>query len=464
MTRTDERPITLVAIDDDAQSLELVTEALAQQGLEIATATDPEAGLELVFRRRPQIVLLDLILPGANGMRLLERIVDFDPGIDVILMTAFYSTGSAVEAIQKGACDYLNKPLSIAALRQRIDKLVGDARQRQRTSQLDRAILEACRFEEMVGRSPLMLDVFARIRRVAPHYQTALIVGPTGTGKELAARALHRLSPAAAGPFVACNCSAIVETLFESELFGYVRGAFTGATRDKLGLFEYAHGGTLVLDEIGDMPLASQGKLLRVLQNQQIQRVGSPEVHKVDVRVIAITNRDLQLRMAERQFREDLYYRLSMVEIKLPGLGERKEDLPLLMRHFVERFALQYRKPIRGVTRRAQAVLARYPWPGHVRELENVLGDACMRVEGEVIDVRDLPERLRAHWAQPTQPGEALLPLAELDRRHALRVLERVGGNKVRAAEILEISRATLYRLLGEPGAEEKSIASQARG
>jgi len=463
MSRGNELPVTLVVIDDDAQSLELVTEALAQQGLEIATAMDPEAGLELVFRRRPQIVLLDLVLPGASGLKLLERIVDFDPGIDVILMSAFYSTGSAVEAIQKGACDYLNKPLSITALRQRIDELVGDARHRQHASQLDRATLEACGFEEMVGRSPLMLEVFGRIQRVAPHYRTALIVGPTGAGKELAARALHRLSPVAAGPFVACNCPAIVETLFESELFGYVRGAFTGATRDRQGLFEYAHGGTLVLDEIGDTPLASQGKLLRVLQNQQIQRVGSPEIRKVDVRVIAITNRDLRLRMAEKQFREDLYYRLSMAEIKLPGLGERKEDLPLLMRHFVERFATQYRKPIRGITRRAQAVLTRYPWPGNVRELENVLGDASMRVEGAVIDVRDLPERLRAQWPQPTQPDETLLPLAELDRRHALGVLERVGGNKVRAAEILGISRATLYRLLGEPVAEARARASEAK-
>jgi DNA-binding NtrC family response regulator len=464
MSTTEGAAITLVAIDDDAQSLQLLRETLGEQGLEIVTATDPRAGLELVLQRRPQIVLLDPVLPGANGLELLERIVDFDPGIDVVLMTAFHSTGSAVTAIQKGARDYLNKPLSVAELRQRINTLIGETRQRQCTSQLDPAILEACRFQEMMGRSPLMREVFARIQRVAPHYRTALVVGPTGSGKELAARALHRLSPVAKGPLVAANCSAIVETLFESELFGHVRGAFTGATRDTMGLFEYAHGGTLVLDEIGDLPLACQSKLLRVLQDHQIQRVGSPELHRVDVRVIAITNRDLVGRMAERKFREDLYYRLSMVEIKLPALGKRQEDLPLLTRHFVQRFAAQYRKPIRGVTRRAQAVLARYPWPGNVRELENVLGDACMRVEGEMVDVRDLPERLQAQWPQATQHDEELLPLAELDRRHALRVLERVGGNKVRAAEILGISRATLYRLLGEPLAEEKRVASQARG
>jgi DNA-binding NtrC family response regulator len=462
MTPADEVAVTLLAIDDDPQSLELITEALSQRGLDILTATDPDQGLKLVLRRRPQIVLLDLVMPGISGMQLLERLIDIDPGVDVILMTAHYSTESAVEAIQKGACDYLNKPLCIAALRERIDKLIGDARQRQRTTQLDREILEACRFEDMVGRSPLMLEVFARIRRVAPHYRTALLMGPTGSGKELAARALHRLSPAS-GPFIACNCTAIVETLFESELFGYVRGAFTGATRDKMGLFEYANGGTLVLDEIGDMPLASQGKLLRVLQNQQIQRVGSPETRKVDVRVIAITSRNLHALMRERQFREDLYYRLSMIEIKLPSLAERREDLPLLQRYFLERLAAQYHKPIRGITRRAQTLLARYSWPGNVRELENVLGDACMRVEGEVIDVRDLPERLRVQPSQTAPEDEALLPLAELDRRHALRVLERVSGNKLRAAQILGISRATLYRLLGEPAAGEQGRVSQAR-
>lgn len=461
MSTTHELAVTLVAIDDDPRSLELITAALTQEGVEILTATDPEKGLELVLRKRPQIVLLDLVMPNLSGMDVLERIVEADPGIDVILMTAHYSTESAVEAIQKGACDYLNKPLAIDKLRQRVGKLVADARKRQRALQLDRELLETFCFEGIVGRSPLMLDVFALIRRVGPHFRTVLVTGATGTGKELVARALHRLSPAGSGPFAVCNCSAIVETLFESELFGYVKGAFTGATQDRVGLFEYAHGGTLLLDEIGDMPLATQAKLLRVLQNQEIQRVGSPAVRKVDVRVIAATNRDLRTLVAKKAFRDDLYYRLSMVEIQLPRLAERKEDLPLLQRYFVERFAAEYKKPIRGITRRAQAVLARYSWPGSVRELENVLGNACMMVQGDTIDVADFPDRLRDPVPQEIVEEEGLIPLDEAQRRHARHVVERIGGNKLQAAEILGISRATLYRLLAENNSEQKGKPSE---
>jgi len=374
----------------------------------------------------------------------------------VMLMTGHYSTEAAVEAIQKGAYDYLNKPLSVEKLRQRVDQLIAEARQRRRTLELDRELLKVYEFEGLLGRSPLMLDVFARVRRVAPHFRTVLVTGATGTGKELVARALHRLSPAASGTFAVCNCSAIVETLFESELFGYVKGAFTGATQDKSGLFEYANGGTLFLDEIGEMPLATQAKLLRVLQSQEIQRVGSPAVRKVDVRVVAATNRDLRARVAEKEFRDDLYYRLSMVEVKLPLLAERKEDVPLLVRYLVERFAMQYNKPIRGLTRRAQALLARYSWPGNVRELENALGHACMMVEGDLIDVRDFPDTLRKPAERELVEDEDLIPLDELQRRHALRVLARVGGNKKRAAEILGIARTTLYQLLAESGAEQK--------
>ncbi len=456
MKTADELPILLLAIDDDPQSLEFVKDALAQENLEILTTTDPELGLEFVLRRHPQIVLLDLMMPKIGGMELLERILEADPGTNVMLMTGHYSTEAAVEAIQKGAYDYLNKPLSVEKLRQRVDQLIAEARQRRRTLELDRELLKVYEFEGLLGRSPLMLDVFARVRRVAPHFRTVLVTGATGTGKELVARALHRLSPAASGTFAVCNCSAIVETLFESELFGYVKGAFTGATQDKSGLFEYANGGTLFLDEIGEMPLATQAKLLRVLQSQEIQRVGSPAVRKVDVRVVAATNRDLRARVGEKEFRDDLYYRLSMVEVKLPLLAERKEDVPLLVRYLVERFATQYNKPIRGLTRRAQALLARYSWPGNVRELENALGHACMMVEGDLIDVRDFPDTLRKPAERELVEDEDLIPLDELQRRHALRVLARVGGNKKRAAEILGIARTTLYQLLAESGAEQK--------
>ena len=443
----------LVAIDDDPSSLDLVKSALKSLPLEILTATDSCAGLELVLRRRPDIVLLDLCMPKMNGMELLEKIQQSDPDIDVILITAHYSTESAVEAIRKGACDYLEKPISISVLRERLGKLIEQAQRRQLALKLDDELVRTHQFQGMVGRSPAMLQVFARISRIAPHFRTVLIGGATGTGKELAAAALHRLSPAASGRFAVCNCSAVVETLFESELFGHVKGAFTGATQDKVGLVECADGGALFLDEIGDMPLETQTKLLRVLENREVQRVGSTSVRKVNVRVIAATNRNLHELIARNQFREDLFYRLSTVEVRLPSLAERMEDLPLLEHYFIEQLAGQFGKVIRGITPRAQLVLSRHPWPGNVRELRSALESACMTMEGDTIDARDLPEYLRSLMpGRPAADNDEMLPLAEIERRHVLRVLERVGGNKLQAAKILGINRATVYRILNEDG------------
>ncbi len=438
----------LLAIDDEPDNLKLIESALAREGLEILTSSDPRAGLELFRSVRPQIVLLDLVMPVVNGMELLVRMLAEDPGVDVIIMTAHYSTQSAVEAIQNGACDYLNKPLNIQELRDRISGLLAQADERRKTHQLDQELVGAYQFEGIVGRSPLMLEVFAKIRRVAPHFRTVLVTGATGTGKELVARALHRLSPAASAPFTVRNCSAIVETLLESELFGYVRGAFTGATHDKVGVFEYANGGTVFLDEIGDLPFSAQAKLLRILQNGEVQRVGSPNPRTVDVRVIAATHHNLRDLVKEGKFREDLFYRLSMVEVELPKLMDRREDLPLLQRHFLEKFAAQYSKPVSGMTRRAQARLASYTWPGNVRELENVIGSAAIMVEGPVIDIRDFPEPLRSGVRREAESDGILMSFEEVQRRHLLRVLEYVGGNKTRAAEILGISRATIYEML----------------
>ena len=287
MSDADKPGVTLLAIDDDPKSLELIQDALSRDDLTILTSTDPAAGLELALERRPEIVLLDLVMPGIDGIAVLERILAAAPTTEVILITGQYTAESAVEAIRKGASDYLTKPLSIARLRERIEALIAEYRRRQRALQLDGELLKACQFERMVGRSPLMLEVFARIRRAAPHFKTALVTGPTGTGKELVARALHNLGPAASARFAVCNSSAIVETLFESELFGHVKGAFTGATQDKVGLFEYAAGGTVFLDEIGDLPLATRTKLLRVLETREFQRVGSPAPRKTDVCVVA---------------------------------------------------------------------------------------------------------------------------------------------------------------------------------
>jgi DNA-binding NtrC family response regulator len=445
--------IKLLAIDDDPQSLELVSEALAGNGLRILTAQDPESGLDLMRREHPEIVLSDVVMPKMNGMELLGRILEVDPATDVVLMTAHYSTDAAVEAIKKGACDYLTKPISLTVLRERIGKLVTDAQRRLRASQLDDELMDTCQFEGMVGRSPLMWEMFAQIRRVAPHYRSCSVTGPTGTGKELVARALHKLSQVS-GPLVVCNCSAVVETLFESELFGHVKGAFTGATTDKMGLFEHAHGGTIFLDEIGDMPLATQAKLLRLLQNQEVQRVGSLRARQVDVRVVAATNHDLRSQIADKRFREDLYYRLSMVEIKTPALADRKEDLPLLERFFIQKFAAQYKKPAASLTPRAQIVLARHSWPGNVRELENVIGHACMLASGEAIDIADLPQYLRQ--SRPSAPASSIAPevptpaaigelsFDEQERRVIEQALDKAGGNQVHAARILGITRDKL--------------------
>jgi DNA-binding NtrC family response regulator len=447
--------ITLLIIDDNPGSLEMLSTALAQPDLNILTASDPEQGLDLVHEHHPQIVLTDLVMPHMSGLEVLDRIMEYDPTTDVILMTAHYSSETAVEAIKKGASDYLNKPVSISALRERIAGLIQNARRRQRAMQLEDELLASAEFEGIIGNSPLMWDLFSKIRRIAPHYRAVLVTGETGTGKDLVAQALHRLSPARSGRYVVLNCSAVVETLFESELFGHVRGAFTGAAADKAGLFEHAHGGTLFLDEIGDMPLATQAKLLRVLQNQEVQRVGSLTARKVDVRVVAATNHDLRAAIREKRFREDLFYRLSMVEIQVPSLAQRKEDLPLLERHFVARFANQYGKTIRGLTPRAQIVLAAHSWPGNVRELENVIGHACMMCLGDTIDVPDLPAYLqtpsdRAHSAAATEPPPApgITSLEEQERMLVMRAMQEAGGNQSQAARILRIGRDALrYKL-----------------
>jgi DNA-binding NtrC family response regulator len=445
-------PVKLVTIDDDPLVLDFIASALSQPDLEIHRAADPEEGWELIRRIHPDIVITDLSMPKISGMDLLERIVEWDSAIEVVLLSVEYSTEFAVKAIQKGACDYLTKPISVALLRERVGTLIALARTRIRTAQLADEMVNTSRFGEMIGGSPLMLDVYSRVRRIGPHFRIALVTGATGTGKELVARALHKASPVSHKPFVVCNCAAIVETLFESELFGYVRGAFTGAIQDRAGLFEAADGGTLFMDEIGEIPLHLQSKLLRVLQNNEVQRVGSHTLRKIEVRVIAATNRDLRTMAREKLFREDLFYRLSMLEIKLPTLAERKEDLPLLERHFVDQFAVQLGKSIKGLTRRAQSVLSRYFWPGNIRELQNVIGHACMMAITDMVDISDLPEYL--HSRESAHEGQGLLTLEEVEKRHVHSILTQVGGNKLEAAEILGISRATIYRILSQKDIE----------
>ncbi len=465
-----ESALSLLIVDDKQSSLELLSSALAQPGLTILTASTPEEALDLLCSHHPQMVLTDLVMPSMSGIELLERIMEIDPSTDVILMTAHYSAESAVDAIKKGATDYLNKPVRINALRERIGVMMQHARKRHNQLRLEEELRAHSEFEGIIGRSPQLWEVLSCVRRVAPHYRTLLISGETGTGKDLVARAVHNLSPAAAGRFVVLNCSAVVETLFESELFGHVRGAFTDATHDKPGLFEHAHGGTMFLDEIGDMPLGTQAKLLRVLQNQEVQRVGALTARKIDVRVVAATNHDLRQAIAEKRFREDLYYRLSMIEIHLPRLADRKEDLSLLVRHFVVRFAAQYGKEIRGLTHRAQIRLAQHSWPGNVRELENVIGHAAMMTMSNSIDIQDLPPYLREGMehlerAAIVAPPVDISSIDEQERLLLIQALESASGNQSKAARILRIGRDALrYKLkkhnLEAPHSGHNSAAS----
>ncbi len=445
--------MTLLAIDDDPRSLALIAAIVEQEGLEVLTCDDPEQALEIVRKCLPRIVICDLVMPKLNGMQVLHEITRIDPTIEVILLTGHYSAETAVEAIREGAYDYLTKPVDPERLRARVDELIAEGRREQRAAQLDEELAETHRFHGMIGRSPAMLEVFQRIRRIAPHYRTVLITGATGTGKELAARAIHGLSPAAAGPFAVCNCAALPEALIESELFGYARGAFTGATQDKPGLFEHANNGTLLLDEVGEMPPSAQAKLLRAVQYQELQRLGSPAPRKINVRVIAATNRDLRGMTAEGKFREDLLYRLAMVELRLPPLSERREDLPMLIRHFVSLFARQYRKKVSGLTRRAEAVLLHHAWPGNIRELEGAIGSAAMLAERPLIDIGDLPEQFQVRMPAAPQSqaqSEVLISLQEAQRRHVLRVIQELNGDKAAAAQVLGVSRATLYRILSK--------------
>ena len=440
--------LSIVVIDDNPGSLELLSEALAQSGATLHTTSSPIEGLELVRRHRPRLVITDLVMPEMSGLDVLREIVRFDASIDVVLMTAHYTTETAVEAIQQGASDYLQKPVKMTLLRERVAGLREAAKLRHRVHPTDAEMTHELQFEGMSARSRTMWDLFAMIQRVAPHFRSVLIHGPTGAGKDLVATALHRRSRVA-GRFVVLNCSAVMESLFESELFGHVKGAFTGADRDKTGLFELANGGTLFLDEIGDMPIGTQAKLLRALQNQEILPVGGTTVRKVNVRIVAATHRDLRAAVAEGMFREDLYYRLSMVELEVPLLKDRAEDIALLADCFIQKFSADYSKDIRGLTHRAAMILERHEWPGNVRELEHVIGRACMWAEGAQIDVRDLPEHLVRQQPAPSAGKEDVSsPLLQQERRLVEEALHSAKGNQSEAARRLGIGRDALrYKL-----------------
>jgi two-component system, NtrC family, response regulator HydG len=435
--------LSIVIIDDNPGSLELLSAALAHSDAAVYTSSNPVEGLELVRKHRPRLVVTDLVMPEMSGLEVLQQVVSFDSSIDVILMTAHYTPETAVAAIRQGAADYLQKPVKIGLLRERVASLIESANLRKRVHASTGSRAQDLEFEGLQAKSDPMWNLFAMIQRVAPHYRSVLIQGPTGAGKDLIATALHHRSHVL-GKFVVLNCSAVVETLFESELFGHVRGAFTGADRDKTGLFELATGGTLFLDEIGDMPLATQAKLLRAIQNQEIMPVGSLTSHKVNVRIVAATHRDLRAAIASGNFREDLYYRLSMVELTVPPLKDRPEDIPLLARHFVRKFSAEFSKHIEGLTQRALLVLQRYGWPGNVRELEHVIGRACMLTDGTMVDIDNLPESLIHTESKLNTSEESSSLLEDQERQLITDTLRAVKGNQSEAARRLGIGRDAL--------------------
>jgi DNA-binding NtrC family response regulator len=442
--------LSVCVLDDEPDLVELTAAALEKAGFPTAGTIDPNEALQQVRAGSCRAVLADMKMPGMDGLTFLEKSMQCDPGTYVILATGYYSVDSAIEAIKRGAYDYLCKPLDYPRLLRTLDELAEVFTQRSHIRELENQLLNNLEFHGIVGKSPAMLEVFDLARKVAKHYTNVLLSGATGSGKELVARALHRMSPVAQERFAVCNCSALVDTLLESQLFGHVRGAFTGASDTRPGLFEYANGGTVFLDEVGEMSPPMQAKLLRVIQNREIQRVGSPEMRKVDVRLIAATNRDLRAEVLAGRFREDLFYRLSTIEIRVPSLAERPEDIPILVQYFLKKYSAAYGKVFQGLTRRAQVVLLQHDWHGNVRELENVISSAAIRSASDFIDVCDLPEQLQrpAGRLRTGEEGWRPLPLNEVRLIHIQRVLEMCNGNRVRASQILGIGRTSLYRYL----------------
>ena len=453
----------ILVVDDEAGMRDFLSILLQREGHRVVAAANGKEALRLAREGRFDLVISDIRMPQLDGVGLLGGLREADPEMPVILITAFASASSTIEAMKQGAFDYLTKPFKV----EEIKGVVTRALEAQRV----RAAAGAARapapgeaapaIEGLIGRSPKMVEVYKVISKVANVAGTVLITGESGTGKELVARTLHRHSDRAAKSFMAINCGAIPEQLLESELFGHVKGAFTGAIANKAGLFEVAHGGTLLLDEVAEMSLALQVKLLRVLQDRLFRRVGGTEDIGVDVRIIAATNKHLPDLIRKGTFREDLFYRLNVIPIHLPSLRERPEDIPLLVEGFVTRFCQQNRRPAKPVSEEAMALLARYSWPGNVRELENALERAIALEQSDVLTAASLPEEIRA-W-QPTEatPAATLAPptippeglnledvVSQVERKLLLEALEKAGGVQTKAAQILGINfRSFRYRL-----------------
>ncbi|MFQ6617894.1 MAG: sigma-54-dependent transcriptional regulator [Fidelibacterota bacterium] len=440
-----------ILIADDEESIrDSLSMIISEEGFESDVAKDGQEALKKVTQNNYDLVITDIRMPKIDGMELLQKTLEISPQTFVIIITAYASIDTAIEALRKGAYDYLIKPLDFDDVIIRIKRLAEHRVLALENQILKQEISRKYDFENLIGRSRSMMEVFELIKKVSSTTGNVLIIGKTGTGKELVARAIHFNSPRKAGRFVAINCGAIAENLIESELFGHKKGSFTGAIRDKEGFFKIASGGTLFLDEVADIPLHLQVKLLRAIEEKKVYPVGSTTPESVDVRIIAATNRDLEVKVEEGNFREDLYYRLNVIEIKLPSLSDRKDDIPLLVKHFVTKYSRELSRNVKGVDNETMKILLNYEWKGEVRELENVIERAIILCEGEYITPYDLPANLIKQKEILPTSDRLKEALKVYEREHISDVLKRTQNNKEKAASILGISLSSLYRKIEE--------------
>lgn len=438
----------IMVVDDEESQREMLGGFLHKEGFSVSLADSGETALKLCQDEFFEVALIDLKMPGMDGIELLSKLKEINPEIQVIVITAHGSIETAVEAMRKGAFHYVNKPVDLEELKINVKKSLENQKVLAENRFLKEQLEEKYKDLKIIGESKAIRDVLSTVARVAKTDSTVLIRGDSGTGKELVARAIHTLSDRVSRNFISLSCAAIPETLLESELFGYEKGAFTGATRRKEGRFELADAGTLFLDEIGDLSLETQVKLLRVIEAQEFERLGGKETIKVSVRIISATNQDLERKIKEKSFREDLYYRLNVVSILIPPLRERKEDILPLVEHFIQKYNQKTGKKIQGITTEAKDILLSYPWPGNIRELENVIERAIVLSRGEAIDKPDLAYLS----AQKAEQFPSDFSLKELEKSQILKVLERTGGNLSQAAELLGIHRNTLRLKMKEYG------------
>ncbi len=453
----------ILVVDDDEAHRHMLRMMLKSWGYDVQEADDGDTAIKAVQNEAFDAVLTDVRMARMDGINTLRNILEYNPALPVILMTAYSSVETAVEALRLGAYDYLIKPLDFDVLKHSLARALEHCRLSVENRELRRQLTEASTVPGILGRSKVMEDMQQMIITVAPAEATVLITGESGTGKELVARALHNGSLRADKPLITVNCAALAENLLESELFGHERGAFTGADKKREGRFMQAHGGTLFLDEIGEMPLVLQAKLLRALQEGEVQRVGSDKPINVDVRILAATNRDLLNEVKEKNFREDLYFRLNVISIDVPSLRKRKEDIPLLAAYFVEKFSQRNRKNIKGFSSQALEAMLKYSWPGNVRELENVVERAVILCHGDMISEKELPQSVLAVTAANSttfaHQGELTLTGLSLDEVECLAItetLKEVDDNKSEAARRLGITRATLHNKLKKYGIDSE--------